>query len=252
MNGRQYLLSSEENGRPPLVLGHSLGTTFPLWDASRERLEENFRVLRYNPHPYQTGNGSASIEAMGRGLLQLLDRFRWRSVDFCGVSMSGLLGQWLALEAPDRVRRLVLSNTAARIGNPDHWQERINLVRQKGLPDVASALVNRWFSSRFASEQPEVVDRFIQDLRSFPTDQYLAACEAIREADFRDRVGLLKTRTLIIAGSHDLATTVADAEFLHEEIKSSRLLVFPCGHLACIESSEAFTQAVTEFLLEAP
>jgi 3-oxoadipate enol-lactonase len=250
MNSREYLLSSHRNDHPVLVLGHSLGTDFSLWNAVLGRLEEKFRVLRYNPHPRQDGNYAGSIAAVGAELLRLLDRLGFERVDFCGLSMSGLLGQWLALGAPDRIGNLVLSNTAARIGVPEAWQERMRLVRQKGLSEAASGLVNRWFSPAFSGQQPKVVERFTNDLRFFSTEDYLAGCEAIRDADFCQQVEQIKTRTLIIAGSEDRAATLADAEFLNQRIRGSQLLVFPCGHLACVESPEAFSCAVIEFLAQ--
>ena len=93
-----------------------------------------------------------------------------------------------------------------------------------------------------------MVERFTNDLRLFPTEDYLAGCEAIRDADFCEQAGRIKTRTLIIAGSQDRAATLADAEFLNQRIRGSQLLVLPCGHLACVESAGAFTRAVIEFL----
>jgi 3-oxoadipate enol-lactonase len=248
MNRREYLLSSPQNDRPVLVLGHSLGTDFTLWNAVLGRFEEKFRLLRYNPHPRQNGNRAASIAGVGAELLQLLDRLRFERVDFCGLSMSGLLGQWLALEAPDRIGNLVLSNTAARIGVPQAWEERMRLIRQKGLSEVAGGLVNRWFSPVFTRQQPKLVERFTNDLRLFSPEDYLAGCEAIRDADFCERVEQIKSRTLIIAGRQDRAATLADAELLHQRIQGSQLLVLPCGHLACVESPEAFACSVIKFL----
>jgi 3-oxoadipate enol-lactonase len=248
MNSRKYLLSSHQSDRPVLVLGHSLGTDFTLWNSVLGRFEENFRLLRYNPHPRQNGNRAASIGGVGAELLQLVDRLGIERVDFCGLSMSGLLGQWLALEAPDRIGNLVLSNTAARIGVPQAWEERMRLIRQKGLSEVAGGLVNRWFSPVFTGQQPKVVERFTNDLRLFSPEDYLAGCEAIRDADFCERVEQIKSRTLIIAGSEDRAATLADAEYLNQRIRGSQLLVLPCGHLACVESPEAFACSVIEFL----
>jgi 3-oxoadipate enol-lactonase len=248
MNSREYLLSSRQNDLPVLVLSHSLGTDFSLWNAVLQPLEEKFAVLRYNPHRQQGGNHAGSMPGVGAELVRLLDHLGFERVDFCGLSMSGLLGQWLALEVPDRIGNLVLSNTAARIGVPEAWQERMRLIRQKRLSTVASDLVHRWFSPAFMGQQPKVVERFTDDLRFFPMEDYLAGCEAIRDADFRERVGQIKTRTLIIAGSQDRAATLADAEFLNQRIRGSQLLVLPCGHLACVESPEAFTRAVIEFL----
>jgi 3-oxoadipate enol-lactonase len=250
MNSREYLLSPYQDGHPVLVLGHSLGTNFTLWNAVLRRFEEKFRLLRFNPHPRQDGNGACSIAGVGTELLQLLDRLGFERVDFCGLSMGGLLGQWLALEASDRIGNLVLSNTATRIGIPEAWQERMRLIRQKGLPEVAGGLVNRWFSPGFTEQQPELVERFTNDLRLFSPEDYLAGCKAISDADFSERAGQIKTRTLIIAGSQDRAATLADAEFLNQRIRGSQLVVFPCGHLACVESAETFTCSVIEFLTQ--
>lgn len=250
MDSAEYVLSPQQSDQPVLVLSHSLGTDFSLWNAALGRLEEKFQVLRYNPHPRPDGNRTGSIAGVGAELLQLLDRLGFERVDFCGLSMSGLLGQWLALEAPDRIGNLVLSNTASRIGTPEAWQERIKLIRQNGFSEIAGSLVNRWFSPTFAAQQPKVVERFTNNLCLFATEEYLAACEAIRDAEFSSLAGQIKTRTLIIAGSQDVATTLADAEFLNRRIPASQLLVLPCGHLACVELPEAFTDAVIGFLAQ--
>ena len=250
MESAEYLLSPRQNNKPVLVLGHSLGTDFSLWNAALGPLEEKFQVLRFNPHPRPDRHRPGSIASVGAGLLQLLDRLGFERIDFCGLSMSGLLGQWLALEAPDRIAHLVLSNTAARIGTGEAWQERIRLIRQNGLSETASGLVNRWFSPTFAGQQPKVVQRFTDKLRLFSTEEYLAGCEAVRDAEFSALVEQITTRTLIIAGSQDLATTVADAKFLNQRIGRSQLLILPCGHLACIELPEAFTDAVIRFLTQ--
>ena len=124
------------------------------------------------------------LRAGGRALLQLLDRLGISQIDFCGVSISGLLGQWLAINAPDRIHRVVLSNTAARIGTPDTWQSRIKLIHEKRLAEVAESLVNRWFSTESSIRHPEVLSALTNDLRNFSTAKYLAGCEALRDADF--------------------------------------------------------------------
>ena len=249
MHNRDYRLSGENNGHAVLVLGNSLGTYFSLWDQVSESLGQHFCLLHYNPQP-RPETGHRTIAARGAELLKLFDHLGLEQADFCGVSISGLLGQWLALEAPHRIRNLVLSNTAARIGNSEVWQQRIKLIHENGLAEVADSLASRWFSRRFADQHPEVLERFAGRLRGYATEEYLAGCEALRDTDFRDRAAEIQARTLIIAGSDDLAASVPDAEFLHKRIRSSRLLVLPCGHLACVEAPKAFTEAVLEFLLE--
>ena len=249
MENRDYRLSSGNTDRPVLVLGHSLGTNFSLWDPVIGRLEQNFRLLFYNPHPMHAGAGNASVESRGKQLIELLDYLGFQQIDFCGVSMSGLIGQWVALAKPKCIRNLILVNTAARVGNPQAWQERINLVRETGLAELAHSLAARWFSPDFAVRNIELIERFAGQLCSFSPEGYLAACEAIRDSDFRDRVAGITTRTLIIAGRYDRAATVADAEFLHQQIDSSQLVVFPCGHLACVETPGEFTRVLSDFLL---
>ena len=249
MHSRDYYLSDENIGRPVLVLGNSLGTHFSLWDQVSESLSEHFCLLHYNPHP-RPETGHPTIAARGAELLKLFDHLGLERADFCGVSICGLLGQWLALEAPDRIRNLVLSNTAARIGSSEVWQQRIALIHERGLAEVAESLASRWFSPAFSAQHPDVVERFVSQLRDFATGEYLAACEALRDTDFRDRVAEIQAKTLIIAGSNDPATSVPDAEFLHKQIRSSQLLVLSCGHLACVEAPKAFTKAVLDFLLE--
>ena len=252
MTDRDYRFLPENEDRPVLLLGHSLGTTYSLWNPISESLQKNFRLLFFNPHPQQTGDDDASIEARGEELIKILEHLKLGRIDFCGVSMSGLIGQWLALEAPDRVRNLVLANTAARIGSPESWQERMNLIRGKGLARVASDLVGRWFSNRFTIQHPSVVQTFADELGDFLESDYLASCEALRDADLRDRVACIKARTLIVAGCDDRAVPLTDADFLHNQIPSSRLVTYPCGHLACIEFAEEFANAVSEFLLGFP
>jgi 3-oxoadipate enol-lactonase len=252
MDRSDYLLSpaTTSSNRPVLVLGHSLGTNFALWQSTLEQLGKHRDLLRYDPHPRQNEAIGASIENRGRELIQLFDRLEINRVDFCEVSISGLLGQWLAISAPDRIHRLVLSNTAAQIGTPETWQSRIKLIHEKGLAEVAESLVHRWFSSAFSTRHPEVLAALANDLRDFSTTEYLGGCEALRDADFREQVQQIKASTLVIAGADDRAATVSDAEFLYEKIPGSQLLVFPCGHLACVESAEAFAKAVIEFLSE--
>jgi 3-oxoadipate enol-lactonase len=249
MDNRNYRLSDKNIGHPVLVLGNSLGTRFSLWDQVSESLSRHFCLLYYNPHP-RPETGNPTIASRGNELLQLFDHLGLERADFCGVSMSGLLGQWLALEAPNRIRNLVLSNTAARIGNSEGWEQRITLIRAKSLAKVAASLANRWFSPVFAAQNPEVIERFASQLGDYSTEEYLAGCEALRDTDFRDRVARIRTRTLIIAGSNDPATSVTDAKLLHQQIRSSQLLVLPCAHLACVEAPEAFAGAVLDFLLE--
>ena len=158
-------------GRPGehvLVLSNSLGTTQELWDRQLPELAERFHVLTYD-HP---GHGASdlperpcTVEALAHGLLELLDELDLGRVSVCGVSLGGMVGMALALEAPERVERLVLSCTSARLGPPEAWAERARTVRADGMEAIADTVVGRWFTPEFSRIEPEAVARFRRDAR---------------------------------------------------------------------------------------
>jgi 3-oxoadipate enol-lactonase len=226
--------------RPVLALPSSLGTTAELWDANAGYWSRTFRLVRY------TQRGRDSIEELGRDFLQLLDDRGLDRVSLCGLSLGGATAMWVAANAPERIDRLVLACTSARFGEPGPWLERAAVVRDQGLEPIADGIVARWFTP---AARPEVVARFRQMLVDTPRDDYAACCEALARWDFRDRLGGIRTPTLVLAGAEDPSTPLDHAELLAREIPEAKLVVLSAAaHLANVEQAETFSRLVTEHL----
>src|SRR5689334_16339082 len=104
---------------PALVLSSSLGTTLAMWDAQMPALAARFRVVRHDTRGHGSSAvtpGPYTIAQLGGDVLALLDALQIRRACFCGLSMGGMIGMWLGVNAPERIERLVLANTAPKIG----------------------------------------------------------------------------------------------------------------------------------------
>ena len=244
--GLHHLLKGPEDA-PVLVLSNSLGTTLAMWDEQAPALSERFRLLRYE-HRGHGGSlvppGPYKIEDLGRDVLVLLDRLEVERFSFCGLSIGGMVGMWLAGEAPERVERLVLCCTSARFA-PDTFDSRARAVRAEGVSAIADAVVERWFTPTFREESPEVAEWAWRMLLHTPDEGYASCCEAVRDADLSGRLGTISTPTLVIAGADDPAAPPDQAESISDSIPNASLEVIPdAAHLANLEQPEAITQAI--------
>jgi len=245
-----YSLSGPD-GAPVLIFSNSLGANLSMWDLQIPKLEKEFRVLRFDtrgegrtavtPGPY-------TIEQLGDDVLRLMDFLNVPRAHFCGLSMGGMIGMWLGLNAPNRLAKLVLSNTAAKIGTADAWNTRIEKVRQGGMKAVSATVCERWFTPGFRTREPAIFARTQQMIESMPPEGYAACCAAVRDFDERSRVAQIRTPTLVIAGTHDAATPVADGRWLSEQIPGARYVELDVSHLSNIEASANFTAALLDFL----
>jgi len=236
---------------PVLVFSNSLGTDFSMWEPQVAELQRRFRILRYDTR----GHGQSSvlpadytIEQLGRDVVGLLDSLRLDRVHFCGLSMGGMIGMWLGIHAPKRLHRLVLSNTAARIGTKEMWNGRIATVRADGMKSVAAAVIERWFTPEFRASFPEKVAVAQRMLEKSPPEGYAACCSAIRDMDQRNAVAQIKAPTLVIYGGKDPVTPAADAHFLKDQIRGAIEVELAAAHLSNVEQADAFTEALREFL----
>lgn len=238
---------------PVLVFSNSLGTDYSMWDPQMAHLSRHFRILRYDTRGHGGSSatpGDYTIEQLGGDALALLDSLDLDRVDFCGLSMGGTTGMWLGIHAPERFDRLVLCNTAAKIGSPETWNARIATVRRDGMKPVAAAVIERWFTPEFRAKHPEQVAPAQRMLENSPPDGYASCCAAIRDADLRDLVSRIQSRTLVIYGAKDPVANAADAQFLVSQIAGSRSAELNASHLSNVEQADAFTEAVSSFLSE--
>lgn len=236
---------------PVLLLSNSLGTDMDMWRPQLDAFTQTFRLLRYDSRGHgrsDSPGGAYSMDRLGRDAVQLLDHLGLGKVHFCGLSKGGMVGQWLGVRAPERIDRLILANTAAYMGPPANWQSRIEGVLKTGLAPLAEASMARWFTERFLDHDREAVEPIRQMLVGCNPTGYAGCCAAIRDMDLRPTAGLIKARTLIIAGAKDPSTSVADGQWLAQTVEEGRLMVLDAAHLSNVEQPAPFSAAVIDFL----
>jgi 3-oxoadipate enol-lactonase len=240
-------------GAPVLVLSNSLGTTLEMWRDQAPALGKRFRLVRYD-HRGHGGSpvppGPYTLDDLGRDVLALLDSLGAERFSFCGLSVGGMVGMWLASDAPERVERLALCCTAPRFDS-DTYDARARKVRAEGVGPIADAVLERWFTPEFRATRPETVQWARSMLRGTPAEGYAGCCEAVRDADLTNRLKDIRAATLVIAGAEDPVATVDGAESIRDSIPEARLVVIEgAAHLANVEQSEAVTQAILDHLEE--
>lgn len=249
-------LSYRVDGNPEgdtLLFSNSLGTTGALWQPQLDALSPLFRLIRYDTRGHGASDaprGAYTIDDLGLDALAILDAAGATAAHICGLSLGGLTGMWLGVHARNRVRSLVLSNTAARIGSARIWQERIELVKTSGVAPLADASMGRWFTDSFRAAHPDVVARYHQMLVSCPADGYASCCAALRDADLRTAIGKIAAPTLVIAGTHDPVTPPADADVIRARIRGARVFVLDAAHLSNVEQADAFNESVIAFITQ--
>ncbi|MFZ0941904.1 MAG: 3-oxoadipate enol-lactonase, partial [Candidatus Sulfotelmatobacter sp.] len=192
--------------------------------------------------------GEYTIEQLGRDVLGLLDSLRIDRVHFCGLSMGGMIGIWLGIHAPDRLYRLVLSNTAARIGTREMWNARITKVHADGMKSVAAMVIERWFTPAFRASSPEKIGWAQRMFENSPPQGYAGCCAAVRDMDQREALAQIKVPTLVIYGGSDSVIPTAEAHFLADQIPGAEEFELAAAHLSNVEQADAFTKAVSSFL----
>jgi 3-oxoadipate enol-lactonase len=234
-----------------LVLSNSLGANYSMWDPQVAEFLKSLRVVRNDTRGHGQSSvtpGPYSIEQLGKDVLGLADALGLNRFHFCGLSMGGMIGMWLAANAPERVNKLVLCNTAAKIGTAEGWNARIEAIRKDGMKAVAAAVVERWFTPAFRGKTPATVANTQKMLEETNPEGYAACCAAVRDFDFRQQLGEIRKATLVIAGKHDPATPPADGRFLAENIAGARYAELDAAHLSNMEDAERFTKEVSVFL----
>jgi 3-oxoadipate enol-lactonase len=214
-------------------------------------MESRFHLLRYDMRGHGNSDlveGPCSISTLGQDVLALLDELRIDKVHFCGLSVGGVIGQWLGANAPERLGSLVLSNTAAKIGTVESWNKRIADVEQYGLASMTEAVLERWFTPAFRLASPDAVAPFRAMLHASNPRGYVLVCGALRDMDQRNLVQEIRLPTCVIAGEHDPATTLDDGKFLQSQIPGATLVPIPVAHISNVEAAAQFNQTVIDFL----
>ncbi|GJG88072.1 hypothetical protein tb265_32530 [Gemmatimonadetes bacterium T265] len=239
-------------GAPVLLLVNSLGTTLDAWAPQAAAFAGRFRVLRYDARGHGASDvppGAYSLDRLGRDAVELLDALGIARAHVCGLSLGGMVGQWLGARAPARVGRLVLACTAPYMGPPAGWQERIDAVLREGMGAVVDGVLGRWFTPGFRARSPGAVAPVRAMLLSAAPAGYAGCCAAIRDMDLRPTAPLVTVPVRLVAGVHDPVTPPEQAAAIARALPGGAEVVrLDAAHLANVEQPEAFARAVLDFL----
>lgn len=241
-------------GRPWLTFCNSLGTDLHMWDAQIADLSAHFSILRYD----QRGHGGSgtppppySLADLGSDLITLLNELGAARTHFCGLSIGGLVGQWLAVHAKTRLDRIILCATAARIGTHEGWTTRIADVSANGLDGLRKATAERWFSPHFGASHSETVSAILDRFVTTSGSGYVGCCAALADADLRRDLAGITAPVLAIAGEDDPVCSTADLAAIASGVQRGALQLLPGRHIVNVESASAFNAAVLRFLMAA-
>jgi len=240
------------SGAPALMLSNSLGTDLTMWNDQVAEFDKHFRLIRYDHRGHgQSGvpQGPYSMERLGRDVIAVLDALEIEKTNWCGLSMGGMVGQWLGANAPSRVGKLIFSNTNFYYADKGPWNDRIKFVSEKGLEALVDANMQRWFTDGFRARAPETIARMKAMFVATKLPGYIACCEAVRDLDFRASNPSIAAPVLVIVGAKDAATPPAFGEAICRQIKGARLVSIDAAHIANVEQPKAYSEAVLDFLL---
>ncbi|MEO8482959.1 MAG: 3-oxoadipate enol-lactonase [Acidobacteriota bacterium] len=255
-SGACYYRLEGDDDKPVLVLSHSLGMDHGMWAAQVAALAPHFRILRYDTRGHGASAspaGDYTIEQLAGDVLDLtralgIDRFA-----FCGLSLGGMIGQWLGRHHPDRVSRLILANTSPRVADPGAMEERREAVLAHGMQAVVQRAMSRFFSLHRPTVSPDVVATARRTVLATDPLGYAGCCAAIRDMDQRGDLPAISVPTLVISGDVDASMPWAEhGAVLASSIPGAHIVRLTAAHLSNLEQPQSFTAALAGFLLSAP
>ena len=237
---------------PVLMLSNSLGTNLHMWDEQVGPITRHFRLVRYDRRGHGKSDapkGPYTMERLGRDVLGVLDALDIQKINWCGLSMGGMVGMWLGANAANRIDKLILSNTSAHFPDPTVWDGRIKTVRDVGLAGIVDANMERWFTKDFRERAPQIIARMREMFVATNVEGYIGCGQAIRDMDHRPLLPKITAPTLVIAGRHDPATTLEAGEYIKDHVLGARIAVLEAAHISNVEQPQAYADAMLGFLL---
>ena len=250
---RLYYRLEGKAGAPVVVFSHSVGADHGMWAAQVADLLPYFQILRYDIRGHGASDalsGEYSMEFLGSDVLALTDALKISKFAFCGLSLGGSIGQWLAIHAPEKLTALVLANTSARIGTREAWDARIKTIGEGGMAGFAGTAMQRFFMLETLARNESFVDSMKSVFLATSSAGYIGCCAALRDADFREALPQIRVPTLVIGGDHDIsAPWDENGRILAEKIPGARAVRLPAAHISNLECPRSFSAALLEFLL---
>jgi 3-oxoadipate enol-lactonase len=238
---------------PPLLLGGSLGTTLAMWEPQVRLLSGRLRMIPFDHRGHGASPvplGPYTIADLGADVIALMDRLRLDQASYCGLSIGGMVGQWLAGNHPERIDKLILIATSAYLGDPVPWLERAGTVRAAGTVEgIADIVVSRWFTPRWATEHGHTIRTYRDTLASSPVEGYASCCEAIAALDTRAELGRITAPTLVISGEDDPAIPPPHQQAIASAVAGARLeTIADAAHLPSVQRPAQVNQLIFEHL----
>lgn len=252
-NRQGYQLAVQVQGlkdAPVIVFSNSLGTDHGMWQVQVAAFTAHYQVVTYDTrgHGASAVIDTTTLSNLAEDVVDVLDALKIEKAHFCGISMGGITGLYLAIHHTERFLSVTIANSAAKIGMAESWNGRANSVEQQGLAELVKTTHTRWFSEYFDYAHDVLAQKTIQSLALTPSQGYANACRALADADLRDQLNQIQIPTLIIAGQFDPVTTIQDAEFMHQSIENSQFEVLAASHLSNIEQPQVFNQTLSKFI----
>jgi 3-oxoadipate enol-lactonase len=235
-----------------LVFCNSLGTTLEMWEPQMAVFAKHFRVLRYDSRGHGLSSvppGPYTVEQLADDVVHLLDAQKLERVLFCGLSIGGMTGMRLGTVAAERFDKIVLCNTAAKIGTAETWNARISTVQKGGMKAVASGVIERWLTADYRAMHPVETARGIAMLENANPEGYVASCAAVRDMDQRETITEIRVPTLALSGTNDAVTPPSEGRFIAERVPGAQFKEVKAAHLSNWEAAEEFNREVSHFLL---
>jgi len=246
-----YRIDGAPGDKPWLTFCNSLGTDLHAWDAQVEALSEHYCILRYDCR----GHGLSSaprlpyaLSDLGGDVIALLDALAIERADFCGLSIGGLTGQWLGIHKRERLGKIIVCATAAKIGTAEGWNARIKLVQENGLGHITAGTAERWFSPAFTTAKPAIVQDILTRFVAVSADAYIGCCAALADANLTDQLGKITNPLLAISGNDDSVCSPADLQAIADGVQHGRHVSLPGRHIINIEATDAFNATIIAFL----
>ncbi|MCH4245708.1 alpha/beta fold hydrolase [Acinetobacter gerneri] len=243
------LVEGKENA-PAIIFSNSLGTDKAMWDKQAAYFKDHFKVVRYDTrgHGQSEVIDDSTLANLGEDVIDILDALNIAQAHFCGISMGGITGLWLAINASDRFHSITVANSAAKIGQAEAWLTRADQVEKNGLDDLVETTHSRWFSDAFDYQHDALAQQTILSLAETPARGYANACRALAYADVRADLSKISKDILLICGAEDPITTVQDGEFIRAQVENTDLKIIDASHLSNIECVDDFNQIFAQFI----
>jgi len=238
--------------KPKLILSNSLGTDISMWEKQVDALSSQFHIACYDTRGHgktQAPAGEFTIDMLGADVLAVADELGWETFNFAGVSMGGMTGFWLAINAAERLLKVIAASGGPKAGSPEVWNSRIEGVKKDGLAPLENS-IERWFTEDFVSANADLIKALKSAHANCSAEGYIGCCAALRDMDLRSGLASITTPMLILAGEYDTTPPPQVLKMAADHVTGSEFKTIPAGHLSNVQADKEFNEALVAFFAE--